>query len=192
VEKRKDRKIGSFGGAAARGVAAVTLLLSLLASGFSPLEASQEQGNKFSVGDTAPDFTLEDLEGKEVSLSDFAGEKVVLLNFFSLRCGTCLMEAPYLEEFHRRYAGRGVVVMAVSIDGVSADETAFTMRDVKFDVTYPVLVDPEFAVTDIYTNFLVPLTIVIDRAGTIRYIHGGFKKGDEEQYEEAVRRALGS
>ena len=45
---------------------------------------------KFKVGDKAPDFTLKDLDGKPVSLSSFAGEKVVLLAFFGLRCGTCL------------------------------------------------------------------------------------------------------
>ena len=51
--------------------------------------------------------------------------------------------------------------------------------------------DPEFVIADTYTNFLVPLTLVIDRAGVVRYIHTGFEPGAEKQYEAAVVKALG-
>ena len=58
--------------------------------------------------------------------------------------------------------------------------------------SYPVLVDPDFAVSDIYTSFVVPHTLVIDRKGIIRYVHTGFESGTEKQYEEALKQALGS
>jgi peroxiredoxin len=47
-------------------------------------------------------------------------------------------------------------------------------------------------VTDVYTNFLVPLTLVIDKAGVVQYIHTGFEKGTEKHYEDAVKKALGN
>jgi hypothetical protein len=64
-------------------------------------------------------------------------------------------------------------------------------QEVGVTVSYPLLTDEEFLVTDAYTNFLVPLTIVIDKGGVVRYIHTGFEKGTEKQYEDAARKALG-
>ena len=57
-------------------------------------------------------------------------------------------------------------------------------------IAFPVLIDTEFQVTDVYTNFIVPLTLVIDRGGIIRYIHTGFEEGAEKEYEEAIKKAL--
>ena len=66
------------------------------------------------------------------------------------------------------------------------------MKEVGAAPAYPVLIDPDFAVSDTYTNFLVPHTLVIDRKGVGRYVHTGFEPGTEKQYEAALDRALGS
>jgi peroxiredoxin len=173
----------------ALSAAALALSLGLLAPAFNQVQAFDDS-QKFKVGDKAPDFTLKDLEGGEVRLSSFAGNKVVLLTFFALRCSTCLMEAPYLEKTHRKYKDRGVIILSVNTDGVDAATAARTMKDVGFDSTYTILLDQEFTVTDTYTNFLVPLTLVIDKDGIIRYIHTGFDPGDEKKYEKAIKKAL--
>lgn len=176
-----------------RSIAASALLLFVLTSVFPSVQASDFNFDeeKFKVGDKAPDFTLKNLDGQPVSLSSFAGKKVIMLAFFGLRCGTCLMEAPFLETLHKKYEGR-MALLAINADGVDAKIAAETMKDVGFDITYPVLLDPDFQVTDTYTNFLVPLTLVIDKGGIIRYIHTGFEKGTEKEYEKAVEKALGS
>lgn len=168
-------------------LAAALLLPALLCH---PAGAFDMDAQKFKPGDTAPDFTLKDLAGSDVSLSDYAGKKVVLLAFFALRCGTCLAEAPYLEKIHQKYADKDVALLSINTDGVSASLAAYTMKEVGFEVTYTVLLDPEFIATDVYTNFLVPLTLVIDREGIVQYIHSGFKDGDEKEYEKAIRKAL--
>ena len=62
-----------------------------------------------------PDFTLEDLAGNEVRLSDLRG-KVVLVNFWATWCGPCRMEMPILQRFERTHADKGVIVLAVSTD----------------------------------------------------------------------------
>ena len=147
---------------------------------------------KFKPGDKAPEFAARDLAGKEIKLSTFAGKSVVLLNFWGLRCGACLEEMPYLEQIANSYKGKGLVVLGVDTDGVDAQTVQDTLREVNVSVTYPLLVDPDFAVTDVYTNFLVPLTIVIDKSGVITYIHTGFEKGTEKAYEDAVKKALGN
>jgi peroxiredoxin len=116
---------------------------------------------------------------------------VLLLNFWGLRCGACLEEMPYLEQIWKRYADKGLAVWGIDTDGVDATTIVDTLKEVKVSVTYPLLVDKDFAVTDVYTNFLVPLTIVIDKGGVITYIHTGFEKGTEKLYEDAVKKALG-
>jgi peroxiredoxin len=174
-------------------LAVSALLLLVLTPVFSSVQASDIAfgEEKFKIGDKAPDFTLNDLEGQPVSLSSFAGKKVVMLAFFALRCGSCLMEAPYLEELHKKYVGQ-FALLAINIDGVDAMTTTETMKQVGFDVSYPVLLDPDFLATDTYTNFLVPLTLVVDKGGIIRYIHTGFEKGTEKEYEKALKKALSS
>jgi len=155
-----------------------------------PAHAFDMDAQKFKPGDTAPDFTLKDIAGNDVNLSDYAGKKVVLLAFFAVRCGTCLAEAPYLEKTHQKYAGKDFVLLGINTDGINASLAAQTMKDVGFETTYTVLLDPDFTVTDVYTNFLVPLTMVIDKKGIVRYIHSGFKNGDQKEYEKAVKKAL--
>ena len=155
--------------------------------------ASGELGqDKFKPGDKAPEFALKSIAGAEIKLSNYAGKQVVLLNFWGLRCGACLEEMPYLETIGETYKNKGLVVLGVDTDGVGVDDVVATLKEVKVSVSYPLLVDPDFTVTDAYTNFLVPLTIVIDKTGTIRYIHTGFEKGTEKHYEDAVKKALGN
>jgi peroxiredoxin len=172
-------------------------LLCLGSSGFLPgfapeARAEMKMGEpKFKPGDKAPDFVSKDLTGKEHKLSAYFGQKVVLLNFWGLRCGACLEEMPYLEAMAKKYAAKGLVVLGVDTDGVDVKTIQKTLKEVGVSVTYPLLTDEEFTISDTYTNFLVPLTLVIDKAGAVRYIHIGFEKGTEKDYEDAVKKALG-
>ena len=175
-------------GAPASTIAALALALAL-----APPPALAGMGDaKFKVGDRAPEFTLADMTGREVSLADYAGQEVVLLAFWAMRCGTCLSEIPYLEALHRKYDDKGLELLAVDTDGVDAEILGATLKDLGVSPTYTILLDPEFTVSDTYTNFIVPLTLVIDREGVIRYIHTGFEEGVEAEYEKAILEALGS
>lgn len=149
--------------------------------------------DKFKPGDTAPEFEKAFfLDGKPAKIADLAGKKVLLLNFWGLRCGACLEEMPYLDALWRKYRDKGVAVWGVDTDGADVKTIQETLVSVKVSVGYPLITDVDFYVTDAYTNFLVPLTIVIDRKGIVRYIHTGFEKGLEAEYEAAITKALGS
>lgn len=167
-------------------------LVCLLAAVPDPSRAAEPAVEKFKVGDKAPDFALQDLAGRQVRLSDHAGKNIVILAFWALRCSACITEAPYLEQIHAKYGGKGAILLAINTDGVDAKTIAATLQDLKLTLTYTILLDPEFSVSDLYTNFVVPLTLVIDRKGIVRYIHTGFEKGDEKKYDAAIRAALGS
>jgi len=174
-----------------RGITALTAVLGALATAAVPTALAEDMGAKFKVGDKAPDFTLQEVGGGQVQLSEVNKEQVVLLAFWSLRCGACLQEIPPLEQLHLSYGGKGVAVISVVIDGVPAAATQDIMKEVGASPSYPVLVDPDFTASDTYTNFVVPHTLVIDRTGIIRYVHTGFEPGTEKQYEAALKEALG-
>jgi peroxiredoxin len=158
----------------------------------SPARAEMGLGEeKFKAGDKAVDFTAVDLQGKSVTLSTYQGSKVVLLNFWGLRCGACIEEMPHLNAIYKSYKDKGLELLAVDTDGVNADVVVKTMKEVGLNVDFPVLLDMDFVITDTYTNFLVPLTIIVDKAGVIQYIHTGYEAGDEKHYEKAVAKALG-
>ncbi len=169
----------------------------LLCGAAGPLPHARAEGklgeDKFKPGDRAPEFVNAFfLDGKPALLADLAGKKVLLLNFWGLRCGACLEEMPYLDAIWQKYQDKGLAVWGVDTDGADVKTIQETLVSVKVSVSYPLITDVEFTVTDSYTNFLVPLTLVIDRKGVVRYIHTGFEKGREAEYEEAVRKALGS
>ena len=166
---------------------AFTLAVGTAAPGFAEGMAA----DKFKPGDKAPDFTLKSVAGPEVKLSSAAGKQVVLLNFWGLRCGACLEEMPYLDKIWKDYKDKGLLILGVDTDGVGVEDVVATLKEVQVSVAYPLLIDPDFKVTDLYTNFLVPLTLVIDKAGAVQYIHTGFEKGTEKHYEDAVKKALG-
>lgn len=163
--------------------------MAILLAAVQPAAAGFGEG-KFKVGDRAPDFTLADLSGKQVSLSDSAGREVVLLAFWAMRCGTCIAEVPHLETLQRAFGGRGLRLLAVNTDGVDAGVLRQTLKELGLRPSYTILLDPDFTVSDTYTNFVVPLTLVIGRDGVIRYVHTGFEEGVEREYEAAVRAAL--
>lgn len=174
-----------------RTITATLAVLGALATAAVPTAPAEEIPSKFKIGDTAPDFTLMDTEGRKVQLSRANKGSVVLLAFWSLRCGACLQEAPFLEQLHKNYGKKGVTLLSVVTDGVDAATTKTIMKEVGVAPTYPVLVDPDFAASDTYTNFVVPHTLVIDRKGIVRYVHTGFETGTEKQYEAALLKALG-
>lgn len=166
-------------------------VLTLITGGaVSTLRAEPEFQNKFKPGEIAPDFTASDLDGGKVVLSSFRGKKAVMLNFWGIRCGSCIEEMPYLEDMYQRYKGKEVVFLGVDTDGVNSDIIKSSLKDLDLKISYTLLTDTDFTITDLYTNFLVPLTIVIDKKGVISYIHTGFEKGREKEYEKALRSVL--
>jgi peroxiredoxin len=119
-------------------------------------------------GQPAPEFALNDLQGKQVRLADYKG-KIVVLNIFAHWCGPCRKEAPELEkDLWHAYKARDVVVLGVATwaqDNPAKRAEAFARE---FKLTFPVLVDAENKVAEMYRVRGVPTTFIIDRAGVVR------------------------
>ena len=122
-------------------------------------------GTSPEVGRTAPDFTLKDLSGNDVRLSDLKGT-VVLLNFWATWCPPCREEAPSLSRLNSRMAGPGFRMLAVAVDagGAKAVEAFFGQARVRL----PALTDPTGETARRYGTTGVPETFIIDKKGVIR------------------------
>jgi peroxiredoxin/outer membrane lipoprotein-sorting protein len=119
-------------------------------------------------GQPAPEFALKDLQGKEVRLADYKG-RIVVLNVFAHWCGPCRKEAPELEkDIWQAYKARDVVVLGVATwarDNPTKRAEEFARE---FKLTFPVLVDAENKVAEMYKVSGVPTTFIIDREGVVR------------------------
>jgi thiol-disulfide isomerase/thioredoxin len=121
------------------------------------------------IGDLAPGFTLKDLQGESISLSDFRG-KVIILDFWASWCPPCRYSMPHLNEIGQRYQDEGLVVVAVSLDPNMADISTFLEENGYSDIV--VLWESPTAAQAVKTRYGVsgiPHTFVIDRQGIIRY-----------------------
>jgi peroxiredoxin len=134
----------------------------------------------------APAFSLPSRSGDTVALAQLKG-KVVMLNFWASWCGPCRQEMPLLEQMHKRYSSLGFTLVGVNVDANSKDAEEWLG---KTPVTFPVLFDRESKVSKMYDVSAMPSTVFIDRQGNVRYLHRGYKAGDEGEYLNQIRALL--
>jgi len=133
----------------------------------------------------APDFTLESLDGKNMSLSDFRG-KAVLLNFWATWCGPCKIEMPWFVELQNEYGPQGFQIVGVAMDDTSKEDIAKFAKDM--GVNYPVLLGKE-AVGEEYGGVpALPESFFIGRDGKIVDKIIGLRGRGE--IEDSIRKAL--
>jgi len=124
-------------------------------------------------GYLAPDFTLPNLDGQMVRLSDFRGNKAVLLNFWATWCAPCRLEMPTMDTAYQEYKGRDLEVLAISLDAGSKSVVKNFMQELKLD--FPVLLDPDMEVLRLYRMVGIPASFLIDKQGIVRHREVGYR-----------------
>jgi peroxiredoxin len=157
-------------------LAAVIVILALL-----PGCTSKE---KESASAVAPDFTLQDLSGKKVTLSDLKGS-VVLLEFWATWCPPCRASVPGIERLHRAYDGKGLKVLAISFDEGGWDKVKDFVAEHK--ITYSVLKGTD-DVSAKYRVRMIPAAYLVDKQGIIRKQYMG--AGNDEELEKEIKALL--
>jgi peroxiredoxin len=142
----------------------VAVWQSLAASGPTRADLKPE-----SARTLAPDFTLRDATGKELTLSSLKG-KVVLLNFWATWCHGCQVEIPWFIEFEKRYENRGLVVVGVSLDSDGWTSVRPWVKEKK--VNYAIVIGNDGLAKQFGLDGM-PLTVLIDREGKIADSHSG-------------------
>ena len=139
-----------------------------------------------SLKGQAPNFTLKSLSGKNLKLSEMTGN-VVLINFWASWCGPCREEMPLLNDLHKKYEPLGFTVLGVNVEEDARNARGFLKN---FPVDFPVLLDNKNQVSKRYNVIAMPTTVVLDRDGNVRYLHKGYKPGDEEKYRKMVKKLV--
>jgi thiol-disulfide isomerase/thioredoxin len=131
----------------------------------------------------APVFNLDSMAGKAVSLDQYKGQ-VVMINFWASWCGPCRTEMPILEKLHAKYKAMGFTMIGVNVE----PDSQLAVNWLKSTpVTFPILFDTKSEVSKLYQVTGMPSTVIIDRKGNMRWLHRGYKAGDENEYLDQIR-----
>ena len=149
------------------------------------------------IGKPAPAFSLEDLNGRKVSLADYKG-KAVLINFWATWCGPCKLETPWIVDLRNQYASQGFEVLGISTDDIDrsdAKEFGEEKKEIgsfvqQMHMPYPVLIEGDKLSKPYGGLDAMPTSFYVDRSGTIVSAQMGISSKDE--MEANIRKALKS
>jgi thiol-disulfide isomerase/thioredoxin len=139
-----------------------------------------------AAGAPAPTFQLGSSDGKAVDLAGLKG-KVVMINFWASWCGPCRKEMPILEQLNKQYRNKGLALIGVNVEPDSKAAMDWLKAT---PVSFPILFDTESRVSKLYQVAGMPNTVILDRKGTVRYIHRGYQAGAENEYLDQIRQLI--
>jgi len=153
-------------------VVALLLLAAILGAcgGGSSIESTG-----VNTGNLAKDFTLETIDGSEVSLSDYRGS-VILVNFWATWCPPCRAEIPDFEAAYQARQDDGFVVLGINVEEQRESVASFMQA---IGMSYPVLLDTHGQVMKMYRAPGLPISLILDRDGVIQVRHVGLLTGEQ-------------
>lgn len=157
------------------------MALSALAIGASPAGAADAP-----AGQAAPDFALKAFDGRNHRLSELRGQ-VVLINFWTSRCGPCRAQMSALDALHEELGGNGLALLSVNFDSDPERAREFIASH---GIGFPVLRDDGRHVSRRYGVRGIPRLVMIDREGVIRHVYNDHRAGRDGEYRALVRDLL--
>jgi len=133
-----------------------------------PDQPQAQQGALAKEGFAAPDFTLDLLDGGTITLSELRG-KAVLVNFWTSWCPPCRLEMPAIEKTYRSYKDIGFVVIGLNLTAQDSEQAAAAFAQ-EIGITFPIALDRDNAIGNLYRVNALPTSYFIDRNGVIRSI----------------------
>lgn len=156
-----------------RGSIIAILVVAIIYTVYSA--ATKEERAVLQVGDTAPNFTLQDVDGKQHTLTDYKGQGIVL-NFWGTWCEPCKKEMPAFDKHYQTFKDKGVKLLAINV--AESDYAVKTFMK-QYGMTFPVAIDTSKSVLRAYNIDPLPTTMLIDEHGKIVKIITG-EMTDEE------------
>jgi thiol-disulfide isomerase/thioredoxin len=171
-------------------LAIVIVIASLYFSGTGQVGAQEPP--TLPLGSKAPAFITRTIDGKMLSLADLRG-KVVLVDFWATWCGPCQMATPMLERLQKKFGGRGLRIVGLSLDAADSRDQLIPFQKY-FGVTYTLCYDPDANVRtamayhinmdpntgEILDHPVPPSVILIDRRGRVQWTQIGYSPQFEE------------
>ncbi|OGC04747.1 hypothetical protein A2276_02085 [candidate division WOR-1 bacterium RIFOXYA12_FULL_43_27] len=149
----------------------IWLIIGVLILGAVAYSMANRKGGDImtETGKMADDFTLESLSGSSETLSSYKG-KVVFLNFWATWCPPCRGEMPSIQKLHEKMQGKDFVILAVAV-GERKQAVESFINSNKY--TFPILLDPENEVSEVYRVAGIPTTLLIDKSGKVVFRETG-------------------
>jgi peroxiredoxin len=137
----------------------------------------------------APNFELKNLDGKKVELKQQLEQGPVLISFWATWCKPCIKELNQLQKVYKKYNEKGFEILAIDVDGPrSISKVRSKVKGLKWE--FPVLWDKSKDTYRKYHVLGIPHTVLIDKAGNIRYTHTTYRRGDEEVIIKKIEELL--
>lgn len=153
-----------------RKIICLTFILTLAITG---CERSSNERPKIGVGSLAPDFTLRDMNEKDVTLSAYKG-KVVLVTFWNMKCKECTESMPLLEALNQKFKEQGLAVITINEDNLEYVKPEKIINFIKSNsYTFNVLFDETFSTSESFKIIAIPMTFLIDKNGIVSYMKFG-------------------
>lgn len=128
---------------------------------------TEEIESGIQSGQLAPGFTLTDLQGNQVKLSDYKGKKV-LLNFWATWCPPCRVEMPHMQKFYEDYQSEDVVILGINmtLTEKNPDDVKEFVNDEQ--LTFPIVLDEKGNILQTYQVIAYPTSYLLDSKGVIQ------------------------
>ena len=168
-----------------RLIAAVAVMLAV-----QPAAAFFAGGGGIKEGDPAPMFTGQTIDNQLIDFARMKGKKVVMLDFWSIYCASCIEEMPRLNEIYNEFRDKGLVVIGVNLDSFGTHRVMKFMQGMENKINFPVIIDKNRQISTVFNAMVLPTTLLIDASGKVRYFHVGYKPGDEKRLRGVVAEAV--
>jgi peroxiredoxin len=139
------------------------------------------------VGSLMPEYSATRLDGSKFELAA-QRKNVVLLNLWATWCGPCRFEIPELQRMHNELGPKGFEVIGVSVDEGGVEMVKQFVTEQK--MTYPIVLDPEGKLANLFQTSVLPTTALIDRSGKIVWKHYGLIEANDATLKQAIEKAL--
>ncbi|MGE5799927.1 MAG: TlpA disulfide reductase family protein [Syntrophaceae bacterium] len=147
-------------------------------------------GGGIKEGDAAPMFSGQTIDQQAINFSQLKGKKVVVLDFWSIYCASCIEAMPKLTSIYNEFKDKGLVIIGVNLDSFGTHRVVKFMDGMETKINFPVIIDKNRQVATAFNAMVLPTTLLIDASGKIRFYHVGYKQGDEKHLRNVVAQAV--
>lgn len=137
----------------------------------------------------APRFRIRDVQGHLLDLDELRHKGPVLLDFWATWCRPCIESLPELEAWHQKFGPKGLTVIGVSIDGPRNFSKVRPFAKAR-GLSYPVAIDQDGRLQQLFHVLAVPTAILIDTSGVISRVRVAFRPGEGAEFEEHIQALL--
>jgi peroxiredoxin len=166
-----------------KGALSILLAAFLLALSVSSVSAGGQEGSPL------PSFSAPDMEGNVFDTKN-VGNRVLLIDFWSIYCSSCIQEMPHIVDLYNRYHDQGLAVVGIDLDVYGAKRVRKFLKGLDLKIPYPNIIDKKLVIKKLLKISMLPTTILVDTQGIVRMFHVGYKPGFEKELEEVIKKLL--